>query len=78
MMRATGFEFRNRFWMMGVIFWLGFFCYSFDQVNAGVALLRSPIPGTSTPIHAADTSATVRMPGAITPSSLVIRISGLI
>jgi protein-S-isoprenylcysteine O-methyltransferase Ste14 len=50
MMRATSFEFRNRFWMMGVIFWLGFFCYSFDHVNAGVALLGSPIPATSTPI----------------------------
>jgi protein-S-isoprenylcysteine O-methyltransferase Ste14 len=50
MMRATGFEFRNRFWVMGVIFWLGFFCYSFDRVNAGVALMGSPIPTTSTPI----------------------------
>lgn len=35
---------------MGVIFWLGFFCYSFDRVNAGVAQLGSPIPTTSTPI----------------------------
>jgi len=36
--------------MMGAIFWLGFFCYSFDHVNAGVALLGSRIPATSTPI----------------------------
>ena len=35
---------------MGVIFWVGFFCYSFDHVNAGVALLGAPIPPTSTPI----------------------------
>jgi protein-S-isoprenylcysteine O-methyltransferase Ste14 len=38
--------------MMGVIFWVGFFCYSFDHVNAGVALLGAPIPPTSTPISA--------------------------
>jgi protein-S-isoprenylcysteine O-methyltransferase Ste14 len=49
-MRATNFEFRNRFWLMGVIIWFGFFCYSFDHVNAGVALLGSPIPNTSTPL----------------------------
>jgi protein-S-isoprenylcysteine O-methyltransferase Ste14 len=36
--------------MMGVIFWVGFFCYSFDHVNAGVALLGAPILPTSTPI----------------------------
>src|SRR5258706_14945507 len=50
MTRAIGFEFRNWFWMMGVIFWGGFLCYSFDHVNAGVALLGAPIPPTSTPI----------------------------
>jgi protein-S-isoprenylcysteine O-methyltransferase Ste14 len=35
---------------MGAIFWVGFFCYSFDRVNAGVALLGARIPATSTPI----------------------------
>jgi len=59
MMRATAFEFRNRFWMMGVIFWLGFFCYSFDRVNAGVALLGSPIAPTSTPISVSIAGANV-------------------
>lgn len=32
-MKATEFEFRNRFWMIGLIFGLGFFAYSFDHVN---------------------------------------------
>jgi protein-S-isoprenylcysteine O-methyltransferase Ste14 len=50
MLRATDFEFRNRFWVMGAIFWVGFFCYSFDHVNAGVALLGVHTAATSTPI----------------------------
>lgn len=37
MMRATDVEFRQRFWFIGGIFWLGFFCYSFDHHNAGIA-----------------------------------------
>lgn len=40
-MRATDFEFRNRFWLIGMIFGLGFFCYTFDHVNAGAALVRA-------------------------------------
>jgi protein-S-isoprenylcysteine O-methyltransferase Ste14 len=35
---------------MGAIFWVGFFCYSFDHVNAGVALLGVHAAATSTPI----------------------------
>jgi protein-S-isoprenylcysteine O-methyltransferase Ste14 len=50
MIRATDFEFRNRFWVMGAIFWVGFFCYLFDHVNAGVALLGVHTAATSTPI----------------------------
>jgi protein-S-isoprenylcysteine O-methyltransferase Ste14 len=33
-MQATDFEFRNRFWLIGAIFGLAFFCYAFDHVNA--------------------------------------------
>jgi len=51
-MRATKFEFSQRFWIFGVIFWLGFACYSFDHVNAGVALLGAHVPSTSTQITA--------------------------
>jgi protein-S-isoprenylcysteine O-methyltransferase Ste14 len=40
-MRATEFEFRNRFWLFGLIFSLGFVCYVFDPVNTGVALLQA-------------------------------------
>lgn len=39
-MRATKFEFRYRFWIIGLIFWAGFSCYSFDRMNAGEALSR--------------------------------------
>jgi protein-S-isoprenylcysteine O-methyltransferase Ste14 len=38
-MRATDFEFRNRFWLIGLIFAAAFLCYSIDHVNAAVALL---------------------------------------
>lgn len=40
MMRASEIEFRARFWFIGGIFWLGFFCYSFDKQNAGIALAQ--------------------------------------
>ena len=32
-MKATEFEFRNRFWLFGVIFWGGFWFYAFDHFN---------------------------------------------
>lgn len=38
-MRATEFEFRQRFWLIGLIYWIGFACYSLDRTNAGVKLL---------------------------------------
>jgi protein-S-isoprenylcysteine O-methyltransferase Ste14 len=37
-MKATDFEFRNRFWIIGLIFWLGFFTYSFDHVVSAQAI----------------------------------------
>lgn len=40
MMRATEVEFRQRFWFIGGIFWLGFFCYAFDRQTAGVAVAQ--------------------------------------
>lgn len=39
-MRATAFEFNHRFWLIGVIFWLGFTLGSVDHVNAAVGLLH--------------------------------------
>jgi len=38
--RATEFEFRNRFWLIGGIFFVGFSCYSLDRLNACEALAR--------------------------------------
>lgn len=60
MMRATEVEFRQRFWFIGGIFWLGFLCYSFDHQNAGIAvaqlLWRRAIdpnsPSSTRPLHA--------------------------
>jgi len=40
-MRASDFEFRNRFFLIGLLFGFGFFCYSFDRVNAATALLAT-------------------------------------
>lgn len=40
MMRASNFEFRNRFWIFGAIYGIAFYCYRFDHVNAGAALLH--------------------------------------
>lgn len=37
-MRATNFEFRNRFWLIGAIIWAGFGLYTFDHVNAAEAI----------------------------------------
>jgi protein-S-isoprenylcysteine O-methyltransferase Ste14 len=39
-MQASNFEFRQRFFVIGLIFGLGFFCYSFDQKNAAAALAQ--------------------------------------
>src|SRR6202050_4819631 len=39
-MRATKFEFEQRFWIIGFIFWIGFGLYAVDQTNFAVALLH--------------------------------------
>jgi protein-S-isoprenylcysteine O-methyltransferase Ste14 len=39
-MRATDFEFHYRFWFIALIFSLAFSCYTFDHLNAAVALGR--------------------------------------
>jgi len=45
-MRASDFEFRYRFWIIGAIFWIGFTLYSVDQVNAAAALANWLQPHT--------------------------------
>lgn len=40
MMRATEFEFQQRFWFIGGIFGIGFFCYNFDHRTAGIAVAQ--------------------------------------
>jgi protein-S-isoprenylcysteine O-methyltransferase Ste14 len=39
-MRATQFEFEQRFWIIGALFFLGFSFYWLDPVNAAVAILH--------------------------------------
>jgi protein-S-isoprenylcysteine O-methyltransferase Ste14 len=39
-MRATEFEFRQRFWIFGALFWGAFLAYAVDHVNAAEGLLR--------------------------------------
>lgn len=43
-MRATKFEFEQRFWIIGGLFGLAFSFYYFDQVNTAVALLHLIAP----------------------------------
>src|SRR5690349_20674404 len=44
MMRATRFEFEQRFWVIGLVFFLGFSLTALDQTNAAVGLLRLIAP----------------------------------
>ena len=39
-MRATEFEFNNRFWLIGGVFFIGFGLYNLDHTNFGVGLLH--------------------------------------
>lgn len=39
-MRATNFEFRNRFWFICLTYFVGFGSYTFDHLNAAEALVR--------------------------------------
>ena len=43
-MLATKFEFEQRFWIIGVIFGIGFFLSSVDRTNVSVAILRVAAP----------------------------------
>lgn len=43
-MRATRFEFESRFWIFGAIFFVGFFLYRADPVNAAEAILHAFAP----------------------------------
>ena len=45
-MRATKFEFRYRFWLIGAIFWAGFWLYAVDHVNAAAAIAAWLAPHT--------------------------------
>ena len=44
-MRATRFEFEQRFWLIGAIFGVGFWLYAIDKTNAAVGILRLIAPG---------------------------------
>jgi protein-S-isoprenylcysteine O-methyltransferase Ste14 len=47
--QATEFEFRQRFWFIGVIFWAGFGLYSVDHGNAAIEVgLKILGPGVNT------------------------------
>ena len=39
-MKATDFEFRNRFWIFGLIFGVGFWLYALDHVNVVQYLIK--------------------------------------
>ncbi len=52
-MRGTNFEFRYRFLFIALIFWVAFFCYSFDQANAGAAIGQWLAAHTALPKSAA-------------------------
>jgi protein-S-isoprenylcysteine O-methyltransferase Ste14 len=43
-MRATKFEFEQRFWIIGVIFWIGFSLTAVDHTNVATALLHALSP----------------------------------
>jgi protein-S-isoprenylcysteine O-methyltransferase Ste14 len=43
-MRATKFEFEQRFWFIGMVFWLGFSFYAVDRTNAALWLLHVVAP----------------------------------
>jgi protein-S-isoprenylcysteine O-methyltransferase Ste14 len=43
-MRATKFEFEQRFWIIGALFWLAFGLYRVDSTNSAVAFLHLVAP----------------------------------
>ncbi len=50
-MRATGFEFRHRFWFIFLLFWAAFAAYGIDHRSAGVALVLLFGPVTGAALH---------------------------
>jgi len=46
-MQATKFEFEQRFWLIGMVFWLGFSLYAVDRTNAALWLLHVAAPSVS-------------------------------
>jgi len=48
-MRASEFEFRHRFWLIGVLFALAFFCYRIDPLNMAVWLATLGHVGSANP-----------------------------
>ena len=44
-MRATRFEFEQRFWIIGAIFWVGFSLAMLDSTNMAVAIVGRLFPG---------------------------------
>ena len=46
-MRATKFEFEQRFWIIGAIFWVGFGLYQIDHTNFAVWLLHVLAPSVN-------------------------------
>src|SRR5690242_1254839 len=46
-MRATDFEFRNRFWIFGLLYFAGFVPYWFHDQNALTSLMNAVNPGAS-------------------------------
>src|SRR5262245_54788053 len=44
-MRATGFEFRHRFWIIFLLFWAAFGAYFIDHRSAGAAVAKLLLSG---------------------------------
>ena len=46
-MRATRFEFEQRFWIIGAIFGVGFYLYAVDRTNVAIAILHVVAPSVN-------------------------------
>jgi protein-S-isoprenylcysteine O-methyltransferase Ste14 len=46
---ATDFEFKNRFWIIGAVIFLAFFCYNLDHTNIAFALTQKILGPTAHP-----------------------------
>ncbi|MGA8143214.1 MAG: methyltransferase [Candidatus Acidiferrales bacterium] len=47
---ATAFEFKHRFWLIGAVIFVSFFCYQLDRVNIAAAL-AAKILGPGVPVN---------------------------